>query len=320
MVGRKVSIRYVWWDKNTTIHEEFFKDMFNSSGYEVKSVTNPNEICDFEIIGVHKPRKDRVLDKLTGILKSNLIIGQDNSFAYPYLYNTNTSGAKNKIWLTLENVRPPAQNNFLITLSYDQFDFDETNFYLPAWHMMIGLFGETKLEGDGFGSKDEINSAHFDNLIKSRKLLNYSERLFACAIIGHPHPVRLKGIQSLNRIDKVDVYGRITGNQVKSKFDIAKKYKFTICFENDYYPGYVTEKLLQAYITGTVPIYWGDLGNDSSINRNCFINMSDFSTSREFIEYVSGIDESQYKTFFEQPFLKNVPDVSQLMSKLIAAL
>jgi hypothetical protein len=82
----------------------------------------------------------------------------------------------------------------------------------------------------------------------------------------------------------------------------------------------VTEKLLQAYITGTVPIYWGDLGNDSNINRNCFINMSDFSTSKEFLEYLGSIDESQYKTIFEQPFLSSIPDASQLKSKLISSL
>jgi hypothetical protein len=186
--------------------------------------------------------------------------------------------------------------------------------------MMIGLFGKTRWESDGVGTDEELNRASYNNLLKSRSLKSYSDKLFACAIIGHPHPVRLNAINSLSKIGKIDVYGRISGNYIQSKFEVGKKYKFTICFENDYYPGYVTEKLLQAYITGTVPIYWGDLGNDSNVNRNCFINMSDFSTSNEFLEYLDSIDESQYKTIFEQPFLSNIPDVSQLKSKLISSL
>lgn len=36
-----------------------------------------------------------------------------------------------------------------------------------------------------------------------------------------------------------------------------RRYKFTIAFENQSYPGYVTEKIADALMAGTVPIYWG---------------------------------------------------------------
>lgn len=34
-------------------------------------------------------------------------------------------------------------------------------------------------------------------------------------------------------------------------------FKFNICFENSSAPGYITEKPLQSFFAGTIPIYWG---------------------------------------------------------------
>ncbi len=43
-----------------------------------------------------------------------------------------------------------------------------------------------------------------------------------------------------------------------SKMEWLKNYKFNLCFENASFPGYLTEKLFDAYNAGCVPIYWGD--------------------------------------------------------------
>ena len=43
-----------------------------------------------------------------------------------------------------------------------------------------------------------------------------------------------------------------------SKREWLKGYKFNLCFENASYPGYMTEKLIQAFGAGCIPIYWGD--------------------------------------------------------------
>lgn len=320
MKSNIVRIRYVWFPNGTSIHKAFFQNLFNSSGYIVEEVFNKNEECDFEINGVYQPARDKLILKLKNVLIPNTVVGQDNSAAYPHSYFPRTSGAKNKIWLTLENVRPPVQDNFLVTISYDQFDFDQTNFYVPAWYMLVGLFGRVNREYEGFGTEEEIYRAHYKNLLNSRMLTNYSEKMFAYSIYGNPHPVRLKAIQSLSKIHKVDIFGRITGTPVTSKFEIGKKYKFAICFENNFYPGYVTEKLLQAYTAGSIPIYWGHLGDDIVINRESFINMCDFSTTKEFIDYVEAIDEVKYKEIYERPFLTGIPDIEDLKIKLIKTL
>ena len=42
------------------------------------------------------------------------------------------------------------------------------------------------------------------------------------------------------------------------KLKIISNHKFNIAFENSSYPGYVTEKITDAFIANTIPIYWGD--------------------------------------------------------------
>lgn len=52
-----------------------------------------------------------------------------------------------------------------------------------------------------------------------------------------------------------------------SKNRWLKNYKFNICFENGSSPGYITEKLFQAYAGGCIPIYWGDISLRSGENE-----------------------------------------------------
>lgn len=58
--------------------------------------------------------------------------------------------------------------------------------------------------------------------------------------------------------------------KIENKIDALRDYKFSIVIENEKIAGYFTEKIVDAMITGTIPIYWGcdDIGeffNDSGI-------------------------------------------------------
>ena len=56
---------------------------------------------------------------------------------------------------------------------------------------------------------------------------------------------------------KVDLWG--TGfNPIADKVDALKDYMFSIAMENDNYPGIFCEKITDCFVTGTIPIYWGD--------------------------------------------------------------
>jgi hypothetical protein len=56
--------------------------------------------------------------------------------------------------------------------------------------------------------------------------------------------------------DKIDVYGR-GFNEISSKEDGLNDYMFSICIENTTFDSYFTEKILDCFATGTIPIYKG---------------------------------------------------------------
>ena len=311
---KKIRVRFIWFfDNKSVYHINFFKDLFADRGFTMEVISDPNEICDIEFINVHKPRSSKLLGLLERVVKNPIIGDEDSSLLYPNLYNPRTKNALNRAWFTMENVRPPAQSGLLVTLSYDQNDFGGLNLYLPAWYLQVGLFNPVKLDYVGV----ESNAV---NLTKPRSLINNVNRKFACSIFRNAHAVRLLGINALNGIAPVDLFGPIAGSRLESKFEVAKNYKFTVCFENDLYPGYVTEKLHEAYITGTIPLYWGDLGNDNNINRKSFINMNDFESMDAFVDYVRSIDYDTYAEIYQQPFLSNIPDVSSIQDRLLKLL
>lgn len=70
--------------------------------------------------------------------------------------------------------------------------------------------------------------------------------------------------------DKVDLFGGVLGSKRiggnvpwGDKSEGLNDYMFSFVIENDKYETYFTEKLTDAFVTGTVPIYWGtpDIGN-----------------------------------------------------------
>jgi len=128
--------------------------------------------------------------------------------------------------------------------------------------------------------------------------------------------MRQRLIEELSKYGVVDVFGSVAGRPVKYKADVAHDYKYMICLENDLFPGYVTEKLLDAYVSGCVPLYWGDLGSDNSINRKCFYNLKDFASVEQFASTINSLTDSEYESTFSQPFLIDPPDIEDVLNLL----
>ncbi|WP_237416386.1 glycosyltransferase family 10 domain-containing protein [Helicobacter saguini] len=65
-------------------------------------------------------------------------------------------------------------------------------------------------------------------------------------------------LNAYKRVDSGGAYKNNIGHRIENKIEWLKDYTFNICFENSSYPGYLSEKLADAFIAGCVPIYWGD--------------------------------------------------------------
>jgi hypothetical protein len=129
---------------------------------------------------------------------------------------------------------------------------------------------------------------------------------------GNPHSVRLQFAEILEIEESVEKFGAAFGNRVKHKFPLGSEFKFTISFENDSYPGYVTEKLLEAYLCGSIPIYWGDLGHLSPINRDAILMKKQDQSLEDFAKEVINLSESEILEKLNQPFLTFIPTISEI--------
>ena len=75
------------------------------------------------------------------------------------------------------------------------------------------------------------------------------------------------------RLDKIR---SVFHGTCENKHDLLGQYKFTIAFENTAYPGYVTEKIIDAMVAGSVPIYLGAPDIGDHVPQNAFIDASAF--------------------------------------------
>jgi len=87
------------------------------------------------------------------------------------------------------------------------------------------------------------------------------------------HLVRLKYVQELR--DYVDLYGR-GFNEVENKEDALCDYMFSVAIENDVRETYYTEKILDCFATGTIPVYLGALDIGNLFNLEGIISIDDF--------------------------------------------
>ena len=77
----------------------------------------------------------------------------------------------------------------------------------------------------------------------------------------------------------LDVYGEINNNYIEDKLTGLKDYRFSIVIENDKSTNFFTEKLIDCFLTGTIPIYWGCPNIDHIFDGSGLIQitkMSDF--------------------------------------------
>ena len=93
--------------------------------------------------------------------------------------------------------------------------------------------------------------------------------------------------------------------------NIIGEYKFMITFENNLANGIVTEKIYNAFMGNTLPIYWGNAEINKHFNKDSFINYHDYNTDEEVINFIKKIDtddELYYKMLNSQKLHANSQD------------
>ena len=162
----------------------------------------------------------------------------------------------------------------------------------------------------------------------------FMNREFCCRVVSSGHSeFREQMFTELNNRRYVASGGKCKNNlpdgkHVEDKAKFLSEYKFNLAMENADSPGYVTEKIIQAWAAGCIPIYWGGGGKiGDEFNKDAFIDCNDFSTATEMLEYLTELEhdrkalekilsapiflkEENMKSLLLERFLKNIIDKS----------
>ena len=80
------------------------------------------------------------------------------------------------------------------------------------------------------------------------------------------------------------------------------EFKFILAAENEIIDGYLTEKIINAYSSGAIPIYIGDSNYAKKIfNPKSFICVSDFNNHEECIKYIINLSDNELESYYKEP-------------------
>lgn len=325
MIMIRISFRYMGHHSYTLPHQwqgglyQHFKELIEMATAENVEIVEPNScLIDLEITGPYAPSLNEIktpfvkkvmrggyvtFTKGRHLSRRDLAVGVQPS-----------NHAKKNIWFTGENIRPP-QGSWDGYFSFDTNLPSDRSIYFPAWFWTsTNLFNST--QKTYWGS----DVPTIDQLLQERKF-ERKRKKFCVSFIGKTYPLRLHALEELSKIKPVDVYGQSTRKIVHSPNVKAKDYNYILCFENDIYPGYVTEKPFEAYTSGTIPLYNG-FDKLGYLNSAACINLFEFDDLSSWSQYILEVDNeiTLYKSIYEQPLLIKRPSLQpaiNLIKKLL---
>jgi hypothetical protein len=145
------------------------------------------------------------------------------------------------------------------------------------------------------------------NRIINRPLITKIPEKFCCFIVSNDScTIRNNMFHYLNQYKKVDSCGKYANNMqfviphlywTEEFREFISKYKFIICFENNKQATYSTEKIVNPYVAGTIPIYWGSSHIHKVFNKNTMVYLENDSIEsyQKIIKKIIELDNSDEK-------------------------
>ena len=270
----------------------------------IKSILKPRRIWFTDFFKGFDPSNNYLHDLLS--LHYEIILDPENPdyliyscYGHEFLkYKTAV-----KIYYTGENLAP----NFNLcdyAIGFNYLEFEDRYLRYPNFALIPDQFKKL-LKQRSFTGADVEKKEFFCNFIYSNSQADPKRDEFFHLLKKYKKV--LSPGSHLNNAS-MDVGERFTENWMYTKLEFQSNCKFTIAFENSSSPGYTTEKLMHAYITNTIPIYWGNPEVAKDFNPLSLINCHEFKTFEEVVERVKEIDrndELALKYLNEPPFPGN---------------
>jgi hypothetical protein len=94
-------------------------------------------------------------------------------------------------------------------------------------------------------------------------------------------------------------YAGVIPPDVRSKRQVMSGFRYAICFENCSFPGYVTEKIVDCFLAGCIPVYWGAPDITDFVPRETFIDFRRFGSFEELDKYMTDLTEIEAMQYLE---------------------
>ncbi|MCK9445471.1 glycosyltransferase family 10 [bacterium] len=199
---------------------------------------------------------------------------------------------------------------------------DDKYYYFPIFLLWLYHHINVTKYIKSYESLTEYKNFTIDD-IKNRKFCSF--------LYANPWPIKRKEIY-----DKLSKYKIIDSNIFNKNIDIKgyyndefggsltkikfnKDYKFTFAFSNHFYkdhdtyknPGFIDEKILESYLSNTIPLYYGDDNMYDFFNEGSLLNWHDFDNDSDFINKIIELDNNDdlYLEYLNKPMLRCVDDL-----------
>jgi hypothetical protein len=90
--------------------------------------------------------------------------------------------------------------------------------------------------------------------------------------------------------------GTIDGPYYRKR-EIMSHFKFSICFENCSFPGYITEKIFDCFLAGCIPVYYGAPDITYFVPQETFIDFRNFQNFKDLEIFLSELTETEAKDY-----------------------
>lgn len=176
---------------------------------------------------------------------------------------------------------------------------------------------------------------HTNNLVDklvNRSVITVIPKHFCCWIVTNGNcEIRNKMFSKLSEYKKVHSYGTYLNNMGFSlKFPYWSEnyqkfmgnYKFVICFENRKFDSYITEKLINPFVSRSIPIYWGTDYVNKIFNPKSFLTLED-DTEKSFDKLIKKIieldtNDELYLQMLNEPVISDMNELNKYSPELIA--
>ncbi len=204
-----------------------------------------------------------------------------------------------RIFYTAENISPDF-NICDYAIGFDYINFDDRYLRLPNYY--------------------NYNYEKNFELIENRKKIDKLDRKeFCCFVYSNSKADKFREelyelISSYKTVKSGGKFKNNVGGPVKNKLEFQKQFKFCIACENASYPGYTTEKILDAFASGCIPIYWGDPLVENVFNKKAFINCLNYKNTDDLLKFIKKVDndDSLYLEMINQPIFNNEHDFQKM--------